>query len=123
MVLADTSVWIDFLRQRNDHLTELLEAGEVATHPLVMGELHVGNIAKRSAFLSLLGDLPRIGECSHGEILYFINAHKLYGLGIGYSDAHILCSAVLHAVPLWTLDQRLAKQAQAHGVCWPAQPA
>lgn len=118
MVLVDTSVWIDFLRQGNDQLKELLEEGEVTTHALVMGELCVGNISGRKDFLSLLGDLPKIGECSHEEVLYFIETHKLYGVGIGYFDAHILCSAVVHGTPLWTLDQRLAKQAEAHTSRW-----
>jgi predicted nucleic acid-binding protein len=117
MVLVDTSVWIDFLRQGNDHLKALLEEGEVATHSLVIGELHVGNISKREDFLSLLGDLPKVGDCSHEEVLFLINRHKLYGIGIGYFDAHILCSSVVHNTPLWTLDQRLAKQAEALAGC------
>lgn len=54
MVLVDTSVWIEFLRQGNNRLGELLEQGEVATHSLVIGELHVGNIPKRRNFLYLL---------------------------------------------------------------------
>jgi hypothetical protein len=107
MVLVDTSVWIDFLRQGNERLRNLLEEGEVATHPLVVGELHIGNVAKRKQFLRLLGDLPTTGECSHPEVLYFIEERKLFGKGIGYFDAAILCSAVLHGVPLWTLDKRL----------------
>ena len=118
MVLVDTSVWIDFLRQGNDQLKELLEEGEAGTHPLVTGELHVGNISRRKQFLALLEDLPRVGECSHDEVLYFIEAHKLYGVGIGCFDAHILCSAVVHDTPLWTLDQRLAKQAEALTSRW-----
>ena len=118
MVLVDTSVWIDFLRQGNEQLGKLLEDGEVMTHALVIGELTVGNISKRKHFLSLIRDLPRIGECTHEEVMYFIEKQKLYGVGIGYFDAHILCSAVLHVTPLWTLDQRLAKQAEALTSRW-----
>ena len=39
MVLLDTSVWIDHLRRGNSRAAALLGAGEVACHPLVIGEL------------------------------------------------------------------------------------
>jgi predicted nucleic acid-binding protein len=118
MVLVDTSVWIDFLRQGNPKLEELLNDGEVVTHPLVIGELHVGNISKRKQFLSLLGDLPMIGECSHDEVLFFIEENKFHGKGIGYSDAQILCSAIVHETALWTLDKRLEKLAESQTSRW-----
>jgi predicted nucleic acid-binding protein len=113
MVLVDTSVWIDFLRQGNQLLEDLLNDGEVATHSLVIGELHGGNIAKRKQFLSLLDNLPRIGECSHEEVLFLIEKQKLFGKGIGYFDAQIVCSSIVHETPLWTLDKRLDKIARA----------
>jgi len=113
MVLVDTSVWIDFLRQGNDKLRNLLDEGEVATHPLVIGELHVGNISKRKQFLRLLEELPRISECSHEEVLFLIGNRKLFGKGIGYFDAAILCSAIVSDTRIWTLDKRLDKLAEA----------
>ena len=109
MVLVDTSVWIEFLRQGNEKLKNLLLDGEVATHPLVLGELHIGNIANRKHFLTLLGALPCIGECSYDEDLFLIEERKLYGKGIGFTDAHILCSSLVHGVALWTMDKRLKK--------------
>jgi len=109
MVLVDTSVWIEFLRDGNDRLEILLEDGEVATHALIVGELAIGNIKGRDGFLSLLRELPQVAECSHEEVLSFIEANRIYGKGIGYFDAHILASAVLTATPLWTLDKNLAK--------------
>lgn len=118
MVIVDTSVWIDFLRQGNNLLKDLLSEGEVSTHPLVIGELYVGNIAKRKQFLSLLDNLPRIGECSREEVLYLIEKHKLHGKGIGYADAQILCSSVVHDTPLWTLDKRLNKIAKSLTSPW-----
>ena len=118
MVIVDTSVWIDFLRQGNNLLEDLLNEGEVSTHDLVIGELHVGNIAKRKQFLSLLNNLPKIGECSHEEVLYLIEKHKLHGKGIGYSDSQILCSSVVYDTPLWTLDKRLDKIAKAPTSRW-----
>lgn len=107
MFLVDTSVWIDFLRKGNALLNDLLQDGEVVTHPLIYGELSVGNLSKRKQFLSLFSDLPSVPECSHEEVLFMIESHKLYGKGIGYTDVHLLCSAIIHDINLWTLDKRL----------------
>lgn len=109
MVLVDTSVWVDFLRSGNGLLQGLLDENKVATHPLVIGALHVGNISKRALFLSLLDNLPLIQEATHKEVLHFIEMHKTFGKGIGYFDTHILCSSILSNKPLWTLDKRLNK--------------
>lgn len=118
MVLVDTSVWIDFLRKGNEKFKTLLEDGEVKTHPLVIGELHVGSISKRKQFLRLLGDLPRVKECSDEEVMYFVEERKLYGKGIGYFDSAILCSAIVSETPLWTLDKRLDGLAEALSIGW-----
>ena len=109
MFLVDTSVWIDFLRKGNALLNDLLLDGEVATHPLIYGELSVGNLNKRKQFLSMFSDLRSVPECSHEEVLFLIEKHELYGKGIGYTDAHLLCSAIIHDFQLWTLDKRLDK--------------
>lgn len=113
MVLVDTSVWIDFLRQGNKLLEDLLLEGEVATHPLIIGELHVGNLRDRKAFLQLLSNLPQIQECSHEEVLFLIDEDELFGKGIGYTDAHLLCASIIYETPLWTLDKRLDKLAKS----------
>jgi len=54
MILVDTSVWIDHFRNGNARLRELLQEGEVATHPMVLGELACGNLQKRAETLRLL---------------------------------------------------------------------
>ena len=118
MVLVDTSVWIDFLQKGNSLLEDLLNQGEVSTHPLVLGELSIGNIQNRKKFLGLLGDLAQVQECSHEEVLGFIETRKIHGKGIGYFDAHILASSVLSDTPLWTLDKSLDKLAGALTSRW-----
>lgn len=40
----DTSIWIDHLRQGDEHLSELLGMGQVLAHPYVVGELALGNL-------------------------------------------------------------------------------
>ena len=44
MVLLDTSVWIDHLGRGNSRAAALLGAGEVACHPLVIGEIACGGL-------------------------------------------------------------------------------
>jgi predicted nucleic acid-binding protein len=41
------------------------------------------------------------------EALYFIEHNKLMGIGIGFVDVHLLASAQLAGLPLWTSDRRL----------------
>ncbi len=38
MILVDTSVWIDHLRQGDAELADALQQGRVAIHPFVVGE-------------------------------------------------------------------------------------
>lgn len=52
--------------------------------------------------------LPLAPVAEHEEVLAFVENHRLMGLGIGWIDAHLLVSARLADVELWTLDRRLA---------------
>ncbi len=108
MILVDTSVWIDHLRGGEGELVTALEAERVAIHPFVIGELACGNLKNRSELLSLLRELPRAVVASEAEVLGFIEQRKLMGRGIGYLDVHLLASAALTEVRLWTRDKRLA---------------
>lgn len=116
MILVDTSVWIDHLRRGNELLADLLNQNRVATHPFVLGELSLGNIAKRDDFLALLRNLPLVKEATHAEVTAFIEANRMWSRGLGYLDVHILCSSLIESIPLWTLDKRLAKAAKNFGV-------
>jgi predicted nucleic acid-binding protein len=107
MVLVDTSVWIDFLREGDSLLSDLLREDEVLVHPFVIGELRLGNIPKRKTFLSLIENLPQSSQATNEEVTHLIESNKLHGKGIGFTDAHILASSMISEVPLWTKDKRL----------------
>jgi predicted nucleic acid-binding protein len=107
MVLVDTSVWIAHFREGNTGLERLLEDGHVISHPFIIGELACGTIKNRSEILSLLQALPAAALADHEEVLQFIVDHKLMGKGLGYIDMHLIASAILTKVPLWTLDRKL----------------
>lgn len=51
MVFIDTSVWVDHLQRVNAELTALLNRGQAQAHPFVIGELALGSLQQRSAFL------------------------------------------------------------------------
>jgi predicted nucleic acid-binding protein len=109
MILVDTSVWIDHFRHGNERLRQLLEEGEVATHPMVLGELACGQLARRAEILRLLGRLPGVPPVADHLVLQSIESRRLWGKGVGWIDAHLLTASLLASVPLWTLDRRLAK--------------
>ena len=111
MVLVDTSVWVSHLRTGNKHLEQLLIDGEVATHPFIIGELACGNLKNRKDILTLLQFLPQSKLASHDEVMQFIEANGLMGIGIGYIDAHFLASARLSRLRIWTLDKKLEEAA------------
>lgn len=107
MVLVDTSIWISHFRENNAHLKKLLMDESVACHPFVIGELACGNIKNRKEIISLLQALPQTLVAESDEILAFIEHNKLMGVGIGLIDVHLLASALLTDLLLWTADKRL----------------
>ncbi len=107
MILVDTSVWVQHLREGNKNLKALLENGEVLCHPFIIGELACGNIRNRREILSLLSRLPTASEAEHEEVLRYIETNRLMGKGLGYVDMHLYVPAVLTGVLLWTFDKSL----------------
>lgn len=116
MVLVDTSVWINHLRDGDRHLERLLFDGDVACHTHVIGELACGSLKNREEIISLLHALPLTPVVEFHEYLFFIEQNQLSGIGIGFVDIHLLASATLGQVPLWTYDKRLKNAAAQLGL-------
>jgi len=109
MILVDTSVWVDHLRDGTPALAAALEQGRVLTHPFILGELACGNLKNRGEVLQLLEELPAAPMATDPEALDFIERRALMGRGIGYVDVHLLASVALAGTAqLWTRDKRLA---------------
>lgn len=117
MVLVDTSVWVSHLRGSHPRMISLLNDGGVVCHPFIIGELSGGNLTNMSEILSLLHSLPMVNQAEHEEVLQFVESNDLMGRGLGYVDVHLLASAVLSGVPMWTLDKKLRAASSKLGVC------
>jgi predicted nucleic acid-binding protein len=120
VILVDTSIWIDHLRNGNPALAALLQNEAVCTHDFVIGELACGNLRNRAEVLGLLQSLPRLPAATEDETLFFIEQQDLMGRGVGYIDAHLLAAAVIRGVPIWTKDKRLMTIAEEKG--WACSP-
>lgn len=107
MILVDTSVWVEHFRAGTPGLDTLLLDCQVLCHPFIIGELAFGNLKNRTEILSLLRELPMASCAEDDEVIQFIDDRKLMGKGLGYIDIHLLMSALLTGVPLWTIDKRL----------------
>jgi hypothetical protein len=117
VILADTSVWVDFFRGGDARFARCLQRGEIALHPFVLGELALGHIKDRSATLADLHALPAAALASDGEVRFLIESAPLYGRGIGYVDAALLASVRLQTeLRLWTRDKRLGAAAEQTGI-------
>lgn len=117
MILVDTSVWVDHLRKDDPGMRILLDGGRVLLHPLVIGELAMGNMNRRDLILKALRKLPEALVAREEEVLQFVGARRLFGLGIGYIDAHLLTSVQLTpGASLWTRDRRMFEVASKLGL-------
>ena len=120
IVLADTSVWVDLWRHGNTRLAGFLQQNRVVVHPFVLGEIALGRIAPRADVLRNLEALDSSRVAEHAEVLALIDRVPLWGRGIGWVDAHLLASALLDRLRLWTFDRRLALAARDLNVALPA---
>ena len=112
MILADTSIWIDHFRRGDAELARLLEEGQIAMHPFVIGELACGSLARREEVLWMLAQQPKVPEARHDEVLALIEQRQLAGKGLGWVDLHLLTAALLGGHQLWTRDGRLRDVAE-----------
>ncbi|MBI2687876.1 MAG: PIN domain-containing protein [Acidobacteria bacterium] len=121
MVLVDTSIWIHFFANRVPYAAELdwlLSQDQVAGHQLVYGELLIGDKGGRTKFLDAYTRMHQAESVPHADVVTFVRERRLYGRGTSWIDIHLLASAIVHKVPLWTADPRLAALARELGVAY-----
>jgi predicted nucleic acid-binding protein len=108
-------VWIRFLSNRSPHAAELdglLSRDEVSGHAFVYGELLIGDRGGRRQLLTAYDQMHQAPVVPHGDVVAFVRERRLHGRGIGWIDAHLLASALVGRLKLWTTDPRLATLAK-----------
>ena len=121
IVLVDTSVWIRFLSNRGPYaaaLDGLLSRDEVSGHELVYGELLIGDKGGRKRLLADYELMHQAPAVPHIDVVEFVRSRRLHGRGIGWIDAHLLASALVGRLKLWTADPRLGVLAGELGIAY-----
>ena len=124
MVLVDTSVWIRFLANRAPHaaaLDRLLDLDEVTGHELVYGELLIGDRGGRRKLLAAYERIHQAEMVPHHDVVAFVRDRRLHGRGMGWIDVHLLASAIVGRLQLWTADPRFSTVANELGVAYQAR--
>ncbi len=117
MILADTSIWIDHFRSENREMRKHLQQGNIVMHPFVIAELALGSLRERAKTLALLDLLPQVRMPNLAEVRLTIEARRLYSMGIGLIDTHLIASVFVNSpVVLWTRDKPLRKVAEDLGI-------
>ena len=106
-----------------DYVASVLKAIERAQPTLNCFRVVMAEQARRDArkaeeaVTRVLLDLPQVEVATDEEVRHFIDRHALFGVGIGYVDAHLLAAIRLTAAAtLWTRDKRLHVVAERLGL-------
>lgn len=114
MILVDTSVWIDFFRDKNhslsDRLADYLENGMAVGLSAVFGELLQGarTEEEEKVIFEFWNNIPKVEEkhlfIEAGKIS---SQYKLNTKGVGLVDCYFLAAAKIYHLNIWTLDKKL----------------
>ena len=117
MILADTSIWVDHLRNRNPEMEKYLSRGQILMHPFIVAEISLGSLRNRKNTLDAMASLLEVTVAALSEVRHMIEAHTLYSQGIGLTDAHLIASCLITpGTQLWTRDVAMKKVAAALGI-------
>jgi len=117
VILADTSVWVNHLRNRDPEMERRLSSGQIVMHPFIVAELALGSLHNRRKRLEDMDALLEVRVAQLHEVRHMIEAQTLYSKGIGLTDAHLIASCLLTpGTQLWTRDAALKKVAKALGI-------
>ena len=80
------------------------------------GEFLFGDKAGRKVLRADYRRMDHAPVVSHSEVVTLVRDRKLFGRGLGWVDAHLLASALVGRLPLWTDDAALAAVARELGI-------
>jgi len=87
-----------------------LDQGRIVIHPFITAELALGSLKDRIKTLALLDQMPQVRVAQIQEVRTMIEVRRLYNLGVGLIDTHLIASIFLDPPTLlWTRDKQLRK--------------
>lgn len=113
MIVVDTSVWIEYLRKKEDYIAvfeESISQGKFTATSFVFGELLQGckTSADAERVLDLYRNLPHLNEAEvwldAGSVS---QKEKWFSKGVGLIDAALIVTARRAKAKIWSLDQKL----------------
>ena len=115
MIILDTSVWIEYLRNNPAYFPEickLLENGEVLAVDCIFGELLQG--VKNKSEREIIQDFWTYLSKEYFENIIvqageYSSKNKLLDHGIGLIDAVILMYGIKSKAKIWTLDKKFLR--------------
>nr|WP_246708029.1 type II toxin-antitoxin system VapC family toxin [Ensifer oleiphilus] len=97
-------------------MRRIIEDDRLVCHPAVIGELALGSLRDRTSVIQFLMAQREAHVATHDEVMMMIDHHAIFSMGIGYTDAQLLTSALLdQRMALWTRDKRLRAAAERAG--------
>jgi len=115
MIILDTSVWIEYLKNNQNFfpkISKLLENGEILAVECIFGELLQGvkEKSEKEIILKFWAHLPK----EHYENIIieageYSAQNKLLDHGVGLIDAIILMQAIKSNSKIWTLDNKFLR--------------
>ena len=115
MIILDTSVWIEFLRNNQNYyppICKLLESGEILAVECIFGELLQGvkNKKEKEIILNYWKHLPKENyENIIIEAGEYSAQNKLLNHGVGLIDTIILMHAIKSNSKIWTIDNKFLR--------------
>jgi predicted nucleic acid-binding protein len=115
MIILDTTVWIEYLKNNQEYyflISQLLENREILAVECVFGELLQGvkNKYEKEMVLNYYKYLPKN---KYDEIIIeagsYSNKNKLVDKGVGLIDVIILMYGIKSNSKIWTLDKKFQK--------------
>jgi predicted nucleic acid-binding protein len=122
MILADTSVWVEFLKARQPvfpAFRELIETGEVLGMECIFGELLQGARTKweKDIIIGYWHYIPQKDESGIWiEAGRYSAENKLIDKGVGLIDSAIICFARKHRSKIWSLDKVIKGLLKEHEI-------
>jgi predicted nucleic acid-binding protein len=90
----------------------------VSGHDFVYGELLIGDTGGRKQLLANYEQMHQAPSVPHRDVVEFVRVRRLHGRGIGWIDAHLMASALVGRLKLWTTDPRLVVLARELGIAY-----